>query len=86
MEKLPHEMNDNEHKDARPFDLLNSENYTTQEIRDSRYDICLGCDRLFKPARACKECNCFMSLKTWIKFASCPLGKWHSVMDVETTS
>ena len=59
-----------------PIDLLSSKNYTTKEIRDERYDICKGCDRLFKPTRSCKECNCFMAMKTWIKDATCPLYKW----------
>lgn len=59
-----------------PFDLLFSENYTTREIRDERYDQCLSCERLFKPTRTCKECGCFMAGKTWLKGASCPLGKW----------
>jgi rRNA maturation endonuclease Nob1 len=59
-----------------PFDLLNSDNYTTREIRDGRYHTCLDCDRLFSPTRMCKECGCFMAMKTWLKEAHCPLGKW----------
>jgi hypothetical protein len=41
-----------------------------------RYDICKQCDRLYKPTMTCKECGCFMKIKTKIKFASCPLRKW----------
>jgi protein-arginine kinase activator protein McsA len=59
-----------------PLDLLSSTNYTTKEVRDSRFTTCKDCDRLFKPTRTCKECGCFMALKTWLKDASCPLGKW----------
>ena len=62
--------------DVTPMDLLSSDNYTTKDIRDSRLDICKGCDSLFAPTRTCKECGCFMALKTWLKDASCPLGKW----------
>jgi rRNA maturation endonuclease Nob1 len=62
---------------ATPLDLLNNKNYTTREIRDTRYNECLGCDRLFKPTRTCRECGCFMAAKTWLKDAECPIGKWH---------
>jgi len=66
-------------KRNKPIDLFNKNNYTELDIRDARYDICLGCDRLFKPTSTCKECGCFMNRKTWLKDASCPLGKWDSV-------
>lgn len=59
-----------------PLDLLFSENYTSKEERDSRLSICKNCDRLWKPTRTCKECGCFMGLKTWLKDATCPLHKW----------
>ena len=59
-----------------PTDLLTSRNYTSREIRDARLDVCRGCDRLFKPTRTCRECGCFMGLKTWLGKATCPLGKW----------
>jgi predicted Zn-ribbon and HTH transcriptional regulator len=44
-----------------------------------RLDICLDCDRLFElipHAPQCKECGCFMKVKTRLKSSSCPLGKW----------
>lgn len=75
------EMTEEEHKNAVPWDLLQSSNYTTREIRDGRYETCLGCERLFKPTRTCKECGCFMSMKTWLKFAECPIGKWGQAED-----
>lgn len=59
-----------------PLDLLDSNNYTTREERNSRFDTCKGCDRLFKPTRTCRECGCFMALKTWLSSSECPLGKW----------
>lgn len=65
-----------EDKEVTPFDLLNSKNYTTEDIRNARYETCLGCEKLFKPTRTCKECGCFMVMKTWLKDATCPLGKW----------
>lgn len=70
-----------ENKDnVTPVDLFFSNNYVKKEIRDKRYNECLECERLFKPTRTCKECGCFMSLKTWLKEASCPIGKWNSTI------
>lgn len=66
---------------ATPLDLLNNKNYVSKEARKARYEICLDCPRLFKPTRQCKECGCFMAGKTWLKNASCPLGKWHTIPD-----
>jgi len=72
----PEEMTEEEIDAVTPLDLLHSDNYTTKDIKESRMDICKGCDRLFKPTRQCKECGCFMALKTWLKGATCPLDKW----------
>lgn len=44
--------------------------------RDERYAICKGCEKFFKPTKQCKECMCFMNIKTGVHDASCPLGKW----------
>lgn len=70
------EVSDEDGDKATPIDLLNSNNYVDRNTRELRYDICKGCERLFKPTKSCKECGCFMSLKTWLKEASCPIGKW----------
>jgi hypothetical protein len=59
-----------------PKDLFFVNNYTSEDIRNKRYDECKSCDRLFKPTYTCKECGCFMAAKTWLKEATCPLGKW----------
>lgn len=59
-----------------PLDLLNVKGYTTKKNRDKRYEICKSCPELFKPTRTCKKCGCFMSMKTWLKEASCPINKW----------
>lgn len=42
----------------------------------NRLDICKQCPRLFKPTLQCKECGCFMRIKTRIKSQTCPIGKW----------
>jgi hypothetical protein len=59
-----------------PADLLSSKNYTTKDTRTKRFEICKGCEELFKPTYTCKKCGCFMALKTWVDQATCPLGKW----------
>lgn len=69
-------LTDEHARQVNPFDLLLSDNYTTSEQRNGRLDICKDCDELFKPTRTCKQCGCFMALKTWLKDAQCPLGKW----------
>lgn len=59
-----------------PLDLLSSKNYTTKEVRDERFEICKTCPEIFKPTKTCKQCGCFMGLKTWLVSARCDLGKW----------
>lgn len=66
-----------------PLDLLHSDQYTTKATRDERFAVCKGCPRLFKPTRTCRECGCFMGLKTWIAEARCPLGYWEADKDGE---
>jgi hypothetical protein len=61
---------------ATPLDLLDATRYISKDDRNTRLGICKGCDRLFKPTGTCKQCGCFMGLKTWIDRATCPLGKW----------
>ena len=69
-------LSDDDVQNVTPVDLFRSNAYTNKTARDARLDICKGCERLFKPTRTCRECGCFMGLKTWLKDASCPLEKW----------
>jgi len=41
-----------------------------------RYAICEKCPRFFKITAQCKECGCFMKIKTKMPDQECPLGKW----------
>lgn len=63
--------------DTRPWDLVkpNTE-WAAKEQAESRYAICLNCPQLFKPTNQCRECGCFMKLKTQLANAKCPIGKW----------
>lgn len=62
---------------AKPWDLLNpTEEKVDKETQKNRYILCLKCPSLIKETKICKECGCFMKLKTRLQKASCPLGKW----------
>ena len=62
--------------DSRPWHLLNSENYTSQETADQRLAICNSCPEFVKVTSQCRKCGCIMSLKTKLEKAECPIGKW----------
>lgn len=49
---------------------------TTKEQRNQRIDICKSCEHLFKLTSSCKKCGCFMTAKTWLASAKCPINKW----------
>jgi hypothetical protein len=64
---------------ARPWDLFNKNlGRVSEEVGATRMDICKACPELL-PTGNCKECGCFMSAKTKLPNASCPLGKWDVV-------
>lgn len=54
---------------------MNPEN-KDEQYHVARLKICRECPSLFKPTMQCKECGCFMRIKTRLKSASCPIGKW----------
>lgn len=41
-----------------------------------RLDICKTCPFFLARSERCSKCGCFMRLKTTLKQASCPVGKW----------
>lgn len=48
-----------------------------KEIRaQHRFGICETCPELIPVINTCRQCGCFMKIKTRIYSASCPLGKW----------
>ena len=50
--------------------------FTTEpNERQKRINICKSCERLTE-LNFCRECNCFMPLKTWLKTKKCKIGKW----------
>ena len=63
--------------DTRPWDILNpNEPKATEEVADSRFNICKLCPELTAGTHQCKKCGCLMALKTKLEKAVCPLGKW----------
>lgn len=62
---------------VKPWDFLNpNTTYASKEDSTNRLSICLTCQELIKLTRQCKQCGCFMELKTKLQDAKCPLGKW----------
>jgi hypothetical protein len=60
-----------------PLDVLNPKTRrTTNEVADARISICNSCPELIKITSQCKKCGCFMSFKTQLESAKCPIGKW----------
>jgi uncharacterized paraquat-inducible protein A len=47
-----------------------------QDVIDNRKNICNSCTFFNKNQDRCTKCGCNMALKTYIKAASCPVGKW----------
>lgn len=69
-------MSDQE-KEVSILDAFNSRNYVKDSnISDARLDICRSCPELIKFTLQCKQCGCFMAIKTKLQGATCPIGKW----------
>jgi hypothetical protein len=47
-----------------------------KELIEQRLDICNACPWFNKRLVKCRKCGCFMKLKTTLKLAQCPIGKW----------
>ena len=63
--------------DTRPWDVLNpNTEWVDEDTSSARMEICNGCPELIKLTKQCKECGCFMAVKTKLKLAACPLEKW----------
>lgn len=66
-----------EERDVNFFDLLNpKQKRSNKELLDHRMSICKECPFLNQKTVQCTKCGCFMSLKTTLLSAKCPVGKW----------
>jgi hypothetical protein len=48
----------------------------TQDVINKRKEICNSCEFYNKNQDRCTKCGCFMAIKTYLRAATCPLGKW----------
>ena len=63
--------------ETRPWDMLNpNAEHVPEEESERRYDICKSCPELIDLTKQCKQCGCFMAMKTKLVKAECPLKKW----------
>lgn len=46
-----------------------------KDLQEARMAICESCPELTTFKR-CQQCGCFMVVKTRLRGAHCPLGKW----------
>jgi len=52
----------------------------SEEVHNTRIEICNSCDQLIDTTRRCKKCGCFIDAKTKLAKSNCPDGKWHAVL------
>lgn len=45
-------------------------------MSEDRLNICRSCEHFEEITSRCKQCGCFMEIKTRIPFVECPVGKW----------
>jgi protein-arginine kinase activator protein McsA len=50
--------------------------WASDQLMQERISICHQCEHYFKPTTTCKKCGCIMAVKTKLKQAACPVGKW----------
>jgi hypothetical protein len=64
-------------EDVKFTDLFNpNQPRSDQELIEHRLAICNSCEWFKKNLKKCKKCGCFMSLKSTLRQATCPIGKW----------
>jgi len=62
---------------TRPWDLVDPRiPLANKQVAEDRYNVCLECPELIQLTKQCKKCGCFMSGKTKLAEAKCPIGKW----------
>jgi hypothetical protein len=63
--------------DTRPWDLIGPNvEWAKKEDAENRLSTCNECPELIQLTKTCKKCGCFMTAKTKLLKATCPLGKW----------
>jgi hypothetical protein len=77
IDKIKEIIETNKNSAVGPMDLVNPDTeWVDETLFNERYSICKSCPELIKLTKQCKKCGCFMAVKSKLKMASCPLGKW----------
>jgi hypothetical protein len=64
-------------EDVKFIDLFNpNQARSDKDLVEERLAICNACEWLRPKTQRCRKCGCFMSLKTTLIQAKCPMGKW----------
>jgi len=64
------------HGNIKPWHLAGAFKTTETTVADQRYALCVKCPEFVQLTKQCKQCGCFMVLKTKLANTKCPLGKW----------
>ena len=61
---------------VKPWDLINGSPRSPEDVKAERLEICKTCEFFRARFNQCSKCGCFMNIKTTLKKATCPVGKW----------
>ncbi len=61
---------------TRPWDVVTNQPKVDDSVAEKRMGVCNECPELIPMTKQCKQCGCFMNMKTRLEKATCPLGKW----------
>ena len=63
-------------KQVKEFSLSVSSGFVPKEMKDYRWDLCIGCENFKSSTNQCLLCNCFMPVKVLFKKSRCPKLYW----------
>ncbi len=64
-------------RDVTFFDLFDPKQpRSDQSLIEERLKVCNSCEWFDKRLARCRKCGCFMRMKSTLKQAQCPIGKW----------
>lgn len=58
------------------MDICDDSNRVTGQQAGARMDVCRACPQFDADYTECRENGAAVNTTTWLKAASCPLGKW----------
>ncbi len=77
IDKIKEIIANNANSSVNPLDIVNPKTeWSDEETANKRLLICQSCPELIKLTKQCMKCGCFMSIKTKMEKATCPIGKW----------